>query len=419
MPLLTLGLNHRTAPLEIRERTVFAPDSIPSALGELLGVEDVDEAAIISTCNRTEIYCHLEAGEVDHTLRWFLDHHGVESLNHQAFLYRHIDTRTVRHLLRVACGLDSMVLGEPQILGQLKEAYRRAEQAGALGQQLSRLFQHAFAAAKQVRSETGIGSNPVSVAFAAVRMAQRLFTDLGEQTALMIGAGETIELAARHLRDQGIGRLVVANRSADRAQALADQFGAEAIQLAGLGDWLHQADMVVSSTASQLPIIGKGAVESALKQRKHRPMFLVDLAVPRDIEPEVGRLQDVYLYNVDDLETVIDENRRSREEAAKEAEAIVESKVAEFIEWQRSLEAVNTIRQYREQAREISQDSLEKARRMIARGKSTDEALEYLAHTLTNKLLHQPTVKLDRAAREGRRELVEAARKLFSNDSDK
>ena len=420
MTLVTLGLNHKTAPVDIREQVVFAPEKIALALRELISVPAVNEAAIISTCNRTEIYCKLESGDADPALEWFLDHHRIQDTNHDTFLYRYIDATTVRHLLRVASGLDSMVLGEPQILGQLKTAYKQAEDAGTVGQQLGKLFQYAFSVAKEVRSETEIGSNPVSVAFTAVKLSQRIFSDLNDQTALLIGAGETIELVARHLHNNNIGRLMIVNRTYERAESLASQFNAQALPLADLGAHLAQADILISSTASQLPIIGKGAVETALKQRKHRPMFMVDLAVPRDIEPEVGTLPDVYLYNVDDLNAVIEENRRTREEAAQQAETIIESKVEEFVSWQRSLHAVETIRNYRESAHQVSADLLEKAKKMIAQGKPTDEALQYLAHTLTNKLLHNTTARLDHAAREGKHELLHAAHELLKpHDSKK
>lgn len=414
MPLLALGLNHLTAPVAVRELSVFAPEKIDSALQELMCVPDVEEAAIISTCNRTEIYCHLTSEQPDRTLAWFLDHHGMHDVKHEDFLYHYIDSKTVKHLFRVACGLDSMVLGEPQILGQLKSAYRQAEKAGTLGQQLGKLFQHAFSVAKRVRTETHIGANPVSVAFAAVRMAQQIFSNLADLTVLLVGAGETIELAAKHLQQQNVRRIIIANRTIGRAETLARQVDGMAVRLADLGDFLPQADIVISSTASQLPIIGKGAMESALKQRKHRPMFMLDIAVPRDIEPQVAQLADVYLYNLDDLHSVIEENLRSREQAATEAEIIIDHEVVQFSAWQRSLEAVHTIRQYRDNAQQLQQQMLEKTRRMIAQGRDPIEVLEYLSHTLTNKLLHATTRNLDHAAREGREDLLRAAHELFT-----
>ncbi len=420
MPLLALGLNHRTAPVAIREQTVFSPEKIDSALLELTTVAEVEEAAIISTCNRTEIYCHLNSPNPEQTLAWFINHHGMANAQHEEFLYHYFDYETVKHLFRVACGLDSMVLGEPQILGQLKTAYRQAEQSGALGQQLGKLFQHAFSVAKQVRTETSLGANPVSVAFAAVRMAQQIFSDLKQLTVLLIGAGETIELAAKHLQKQQVKKIIIANRSIDRSESLAQQVDGTAIKLADLGEHLHKADILLSSTASQLPIVGKGAVESALVKRKHKPIFMLDIAVPRDIEPQVGQLSDVYLYNVDDLHSVIEENRRSREAAAEEAEAIVEQQVQSFIGWQRSLEAVDSIRSYRDRAHQMRLDALEKAQRLVAQGKDPNEVLEQLSNMITNKLLHTTTKNLDRAAREGREDILQAAKILFlSPDEDK
>ncbi len=413
MPLIALGLNHKTAPVAIREQVAFEPTQIITALNGLVALPAINEAAILSTCNRTEIYCNIDKDDDSDALQWFLKQHGLELKTSSDFLYRHFDELSIRHMLRVACGLDSMVLGEPQILGQLKTAYRQAEEAGTVGSQLSRLFQYAFSVAKHVRSETAIGANPVSVAFAAVSLAKQIFTDLHQQTALMVGAGETIELAARHLRDNNIGRMMIANRSIERAQDLARQVGGEPMLLSSLPDFMPQADIIISSTASQLPIIGKGAVESALKQRRRQPMFMVDIAVPRDIEPEVGALRDVYLYNVDDLEAVIAENRKSRQAAADQAETIIDQKVEEFLEWQRSLQAVHTIRTFRDNAQFIRQQALDKALHNLAQGKSAEEVLELLAHTLTNKLLHTPTTRLDQAAREGRLELLEAASEIL------
>ncbi|HEY3488157.1 MAG TPA: glutamyl-tRNA reductase [Gammaproteobacteria bacterium] len=414
MPLLALGLNHKTAPVALREQTSFAPEEIVLALQGLAALPAVNEAAIISTCNRTEIYCWLEQDDHSPALQWFLEHHGLQPQSPGDFLYHYIDSHTVRHLMRVACGLDSMVLGEPQILGQLKAAYRQAEEAGTIGLQLRRLFEHTFTVAKQVRSETAIGANPVSIAFAAVRLAHQIFSDLQRQTALLIGAGETIELAARHLRENGIGQIIIANRTLERGRRLALQFNAKAIRLSELPAYLPAADILITSTASQLPIIGKGAVESALKERKHRPMLIVDIAVPRDVEPEVEQMHDVYLYNIDDLQSVIEANLQSRAEAAKQAETIIAQRVEDFMNWQRSLNAVHTIRSYREQAKLTGQEVLEKAKRLLQSGKTPEHALEYLAHTLTNKLLHNTTARLDQAARDGRQDLLEAAHEILN-----
>ncbi|MEJ2059298.1 MAG: glutamyl-tRNA reductase [Gammaproteobacteria bacterium] len=425
MSLFTLGINHRSAPVAVRERMVFSGETLEQALRDMLIATGVEEAAILSTCNRTEIYTLLHTAEQEEEiLEWLGRVHQFPMADFLPYMYRHLDQEAVRHTLRVASGLDSMVLGEPQILGQLKDAYRSAHHAGTLGRQLGRLFQHAFAAAKQVRTETAIGASPVSVAFAAVNLAKQIFADLREQTALMIGAGETIELAARHLHGQGIGRLIIANRSIERAQVLAEGLEGEGIALTDIAERLPEADIVISSTASPLPVLGKGAVERALKIRKHRPMLMVDIAVPRDIEPEVNELQDVYLYSVDDLESVIESNQRSRQEAAHQAEEIIDIQVEEFMGWLRVQDAVHTIRDYREHAHAVQNEVLEKAQRMLAQHKDPQAALEYLAHTLTNKLLHNPTQALNMAAREGRDELLDAAQVLLGisdgpDDADK
>jgi glutamyl-tRNA reductase len=310
------------------------------------------------------------------------------------------------------------VLGEPQILGQIKTAYAQAGEAQAVGPVLNRMFQHAFAVAKQVRTDTAIGASPISVAFAAVSLARQIFGDLGSKTALLIGAGETIELAARHLRGNGIGRMIVANRTFERAHALAEPFGGFAIALHELGDHLHEADMVITATASQLPILGKGAVESALKRRKRRPMFMVDIAVPRDIEPEVGDLEDVYLYTVDDLEQVIDENRRSRQEAAQQAEEIIDAQVGHFLDWLRMQGSADIIRDLRASAEQTRDEVLERALGQLAQGRPPEEVLRHMAHALTNKLMHAPTVALREACQTGQFDTVEAARLLFDLSRD-
>lgn len=420
MPLFALGLNHKTAPVDIREQVAFSSEQILEALQQLATLPAINEAAILSTCNRTELYCEFNGDDNNLPINWFLQHHHLKGYDPKPYLYTYIDRNSVNHLLRVACGLDSLILGEPQILGQLKTAFQMAEKAGTVGLQLGRLFQYAFSVAKQVRTETNIGANPVSVAYAAVKLAGQIFAELKNQTALLIGAGETIQLVAKHLHSSGVSKIIIANRSLEHATRLAEEFSGQGIPLNMLNEYLLHADIVISSTASPLPILGKGAVESALKKRKHRPFFMVDIAVPRDIEPEVGELDDVYLYTVDDLENVIKDNLKSREEAAGQAELIIESKVDDFIRWQQSLSAVNTIRLYRESAEHISQAIQAKARQMIANGKSPEEALNYLAHHLTNKLLHTPTTRLREAAEQGNHPLIEAADKLFKlNDNPK
>ncbi len=329
------------------------------------------------------------------------------------YLYRYEGKDAIQHLLQVSCGLDSMVLGEPQILGQVKAAYQTASVAKATGKLLGRLFQHSFSVAKQVRTDTAIGCSPVSVAFAAVSLARQIFSDLSEQTAMLIGAGETIELAARHLHQHGIGRIIVANRTLDRAHILANQFDGYAISLTEISTHLAEADIIISSTASPLPILGKGAVESALHKRKHQPVFMVDIAVPRDIEAEVGNLNDVYLYTVDDLDEVIQENMRSRQEAALQAQEIIEQHTEEFIGWLRSLDAVSIIQNYRGQAENIRDEVLERALRQLSNGKAPEEVLQYMAHTLTNKILHTPSAQIRQAGFQGQLSLLKAADTLL------
>jgi glutamyl-tRNA reductase len=413
MTILTVGLNHRTAPVEIRERLSFGPDILVGALRSLRAVSGVEESVILSTCNRTEICCALtETGE-EQVQAWLAEFHGLDPERLVPYLYVLLDDNAVAHLLRVASGLDSMVLGEPQILGQVKTAFQTARDSGTAGKLLCRLFQHTFTVAKQVRTDTAIGSSPVSVAFAAVSLARQIFSDLNQQTALLIGAGEMVELAARHLHQHGVGRIVVANRTVERAHTLAAQFDGYAIALTELANHLPEADIVISSTASPLPVLGKGTVERALKKRKHRPIFMVDIAVPRDIEPEVGELNDIYLYTVDDLQGVVEEGIRSRREAAEQAEEIVEFHTGEFLGWLRSLDAVNLIQDYRRSAEAVRDEVLATAMRRLHSGKPPEEALSFLARTLTNKLLHNPSARLRRAGRDGEAELLEAANELF------
>jgi glutamyl-tRNA reductase len=419
MTLLALGLNHKTAPVDIRERLTFGPDVIVGALRSLTEQTPANEAVIVSTCNRTELYCAVDTCDAETPVRdWLGRFHGVEGPLIAPHLYVHLDRSAVQHLLKVASGLDSMVLGEPQILGQVKGAFQTACDAASAGRLLGRLFQHTFSVAKQVRTDTAIGSSPVSVAFAAVSLARQIFSDLSKQTALLIGAGETIELAARHLHQHGVGRIIVANRTVERAHSVAAQFDGFAIGLTELSAHLPEADIVVSSTASPLPVLGKGAVENALKRRRHRPMFMVDIAVPRDIEPEVDQLSDVYLYTVDDLQGVVEEGLRSRHRAAEQALEIIDLHTEEFMAWVRSLDAVTLIQDYRQRAECIRDEMVARALRHLAAGKPSEEVVSNLAHTLTNKLLHTPSVRMRQAGRDGQSDLLHAANELFQLGQD-
>ena len=391
MSIHALGLNHHTAPLAMRERVVFHVERLRDALAEVKqGL--ATEAAILSTCNRTELY--LENGEPAAVAQWLARYHNLRPDELMPYLYTLPSDRAVRHAFRVASGLDSMVLGEPQILGQMKEAARAAQSAGTLGTVLHRLFQRSFAVAKEVRSTTQLGAASVSMAAAAVKLAARIFPSLREQSVLFIGAGEMIELCATHFAAQAPARITVANRTVERAGKLAARFNGRAIELKSLAEQLHEYDVVVSCTASSLPILGKGLVERALKQRRRRPIFMVDLAVPRDIEPEVAELSDVFLYTVDDLAGIVSTNLDARRSAVEQAEAIIDTQVSQFMSWMQVRQHVPLIRQLREQAEETRRHELDRALKALSRGEDPAVVLDSLSRGLTNKLLHDPTQAL-------------------------
>ncbi|AGS39060.1 MAG: glutamyl-tRNA reductase [Cycloclasticus pugetii] len=412
--LLTLGLNHNTAPIEIREKLAFSPERLGQSLQSLAQLSSIEEAAILSTCNRTEIYCDIATQQTDELIAWLASYHRLDESSIRDYLYSHIGPQSIKHMSRVACGLDSLVLGEPQILGQMKTAYQHASEAGTLGKYLGRLFQHTFQVAKKVRTDTAIGSSPVSVAFAGVKLAQQIFGQLQDQTALLIGAGETIELSAQHLKEQGIGRLIVANRTLEKAHAIASQGNGYAIEIKDIPEHLAEADIIISSTASSLPILGKGSVETAISKRKHKPMFMMDLAVPHDIEKEVGSLSDVYLYCVDDLKNIVDDGLQSRREAAEQAEDIIDIQISHFQTWLRAQDASKTIYQLRTQSDNIREELLQKAISAVKNGQPAEQALERLANDLTKKILHAPSSTLKKAASEGNNELLLAAQQLFN-----
>ena len=407
MTLWVLGLNHQTAPVDLRERIAFDAGSLPGALASLRALPQVHEAALLSTCNRTELYAVADDGDVLAT--WLADH----AAGLDAYLYRHREADAVRHLFRVATGLDSMVLGEPQILGQVKDAWSSARQHGALGNQLDRLFQQTFSVAKRARTDTRVGANPVSVASAAVRLAQNSFARLSESTVLLIGAGETIELAAKHLSEGKVQRLLIANRTLAHAQELALRHGGYALPLTELPRHLAEADVVFSATASRDPVLTHDEVAAALTTRKHKPMLLFDLAVPRDIEPAVADLADAYLYTVDDLERAVEDNRRSRREAAEAAEVIIDLQVSRYVDTLQANARQQPLKRLRALGDSTRDDVLAKARQQLANGRDADEVLDFLAHTLTNRLLHPPTAALREAALSGDAELARAADRLF------
>jgi glutamyl-tRNA reductase len=416
MALLSLGINHLTAPVDIREKVAFAPDQMGQALHQLQDIPAVNESVIVSTCNRTEIYCDVSSESSAIITDWLSAYHGLDDQALLPCLYHHNDQEVVRHLFRVASGLDSMVLGEPQILGQLKDSYDQARSGNALNSTLDRLFQHSFNVAKRVRTDTEIGANPVSVAFAAVSLSKQIFGKLDELNALLIGAGETIELVSRHLKSQGIGSITIANRSLERAQALAEKVGGIGVQINTVPEQLVHADIVISSTASQLPILGKGATESALRQRKHRPIFMVDLAVPRDIESEVGELQDIYLYTVDDLNGVVDENLRGRELAAEAAQEIINLEVTAFDQWLKTHQSSDQIRELRDAAEMIKNQALEKALAQLNQNQDPARAIERLANEITNKLMHKPTLEMRKALKNDDQARVQLLKSLISPD---
>ncbi|KRA14437.1 glutamyl-tRNA reductase [Lysobacter sp. Root604] len=411
MSLFVLGINHQTAPVSLRERVAFSSEAVPAALDALRALPQVSEVALLSTCNRTELYA--VADDDGRALADWLATHPDDMGDLHAYLYRHRDAEAVRHLFRVATGLDSLVLGEPQILGQVKDAWATARSAGSLGSQLDRLFQQAFSTAKRARTDTRIGANPVSVASAAVRLAQESFARLEDSTVLLIGAGETIELAARHLVQAKAKRLLIANRTLSHAQDLATRHGGVALPLSELDRHLGEADIVLSATASREPILRRPQVAAALATRKHRPMLLLDLAVPRDIAPDVAELKDTFLYTVDDLERAIEDNRRSRREAATEAEAIVDLQVARFVETMAASTRTAPLKRLRAHGEAARAEVLAKARQQLEAGQDPAEVLNFLAHTLTNRLLHAPTIALREAALSGNAELARAADKLF------
>ncbi len=409
--IFTLGINHHSAPLAIRERVAFHAESLHQAHADLTRSQTVKEVAILSTCNRTEIYCASESP--DPVIDWLSQYHRIERSEITPYLYIHEQPETIRHAFRVASGLDSMVIGEPQILGQMKEAVRVAEECGTLGTHLHKLFQSSFSVAKEVRSTTAIGANIVSMAAAGVHLAERIFESVSEQHILFIGAGEMIELCAAHFCARAPKQVTIANRTIERGRALADRHNGTAIRLDELGEHLARHDIVVSCTASPLPIIGLGMVERAVKVRRHRPIFMVDLAVPRDIEEEVGELDDVFLYTVDDLAQVVESGLESRQASVIDAEGIIAERVRDFLAWIEARDSVPLIRSLRDSAERVRRHEIEHAMKQLARGEPADKVIEHLAHRLTNKFLHAPTQALNLAEGAERAELHAVAARLF------
>ncbi|MHB1358455.1 MAG: glutamyl-tRNA reductase [Rhodocyclaceae bacterium] len=417
MQVFALGINHHTAPLDIREQVAFDPAQLAQALHDLVRGRPVREAAILSTCNRTELYCATT--EPAAAIHWLAEYHALSARRIDPYLYQHPQKDAVRHMFRVASGLDSMVLGEPQILGQMKRAARVAEEAGTLGTLLNKLFQRTFSVAKEVRSTTAIGANIVSMAAAAVHLSERIFERLADQSVLFIGAGEMIELCAAHFAGGKPKRLTIANRSLERARPIAERFGGDVLRLDEVGERLADYDIVVSCTASALPILGLGMVERALKARRHRPMVMVDLAVPRDIEAEVGQLDDVFLYTLDDLGQIVESGQESRQAAIVEAEEIITHRVDDFLHWMESRETVPTIRALRDSAERARRHELEHALKLLQRGDDPAQVLDALSKGLTNKLLHPPTQALNLAEGAERNEVAQVIARIWHLNSEK
>jgi len=416
MVLLACGINHKTAPLAVREAWCFADEQLEAPLLQLADQPDISEAAILSTCNRTELYCATTKPEA--VFSWLQASRPEVANQLDSYWYQHEDKRALRHMIRVASGLDSMMIGEPQILGQVKRAYHKACSLGLIGQTLGRVFRQVFSASKRVRTDTEIGLNPTSVAYAGVSMMRHIFADPSQLTALCIGAGSTVELAAQHLASQGVRQFVFANRTIERAEPLAAKYQASAITINAIPEYLAQCDIVVTATASPLPLLGKGLLESCLNKRKHRPMFLLDLAVPRDIEPEVKQLADVYLYDIDDIQAIVAENRALREDAALKAEQIIEQQIHLYEKWQRSLTAVDTLKSFRSHTTAAADHELALAQRALAQGQPAEQVLAEFNRRLVNKIMHTPTVKLRSAGYHGREDLLRSARELFALTDD-
>lgn len=418
MNLIALGINHNSAHVDVRERVAFAPEQVAEAMNDACRAADLDELVVLSTCNRTEIYAVASAkdelaNKARELIDWMASYHHLSVDELRKAAYHHEGDAALRHMVQVASGLDSMVLGEPQIFGQLKSAFAVASDAGTVGSELGRLLPRVFSIAKKVRTDTAIGENPVSVAYAAVDVARRIFTDLSDCNALLVGAGETIELVTRHLIEAGVSNIVIANRTLGRARDLAQQFGADAVLLSEIPEHLHTSDIVITSTASQLPIIGKGVVESALKKRRYRPMLMVDIAVPRDVEPQVADLRDIYLYSVDDLRQIVDGNLKARQSEVRKADEIIAAGIASVGEERRTLAAVDLVKQYRRSAEELRQRELDRALAAIARGDDPQQIVAQLARAITNKLIHAPTAGLKKASAEGRHDVLGHACRLL------
>lgn len=411
MPLITYGINHKTAPLDIREQLAFTPSTTPDALQALLDHKASNEAVILSTCNRTEIYAHASTQQALED--WLRRYQNLGELDLSPFSYTYTGVHAIQHVMRVASGLDSMVMGEPQILGQMKQAFTLAQDTGTVGQQFNRLFPAVFAATKQIRHETNIGASPVSLAYATVQLAKQIFADCSKCTVLLVGAGDITELVATHCHSLGLHKMIIANRTVEKARTLADPLHAHAIRIGDIPAYIQDVDIVITATASQLPIIGKGMIENAIKHKKRRPIFIADLAVPRDVEPQVAELEDIYLYNIDDLQNIIEQNYKNRERAAAQAETMIQIQADNYIRQLRVLDAADMIRAYRQQLETLRDDAVTKALNELAQGQNPRDVIDKLGNTLTNKMLHKPTIKLRKAAHDNQLDVLMLAKDLF------
>jgi glutamyl-tRNA reductase len=418
MPLLTVGTSHQTAPLEIREKLAFSREDYITRVDDLRALPAVDEVLVVSTCNRTEIYAIVQPEDEQCISRWLQQMAGLDDIQSSEYFYTRKDAHAVEHLFNVASGLDSMVLGEPQIVGQLKEAWQQAREAGGTGKLIDRLFQHAFATSKAVRHKTGINEHPVSVAYITMVLARQIFGELASKKVLLVGAGEMIELCGRHFHQQGVAELIIANRSLARAEKLATEYDATAMRLADLPDRLADADILISSTAAREPIITAQAVKGALKARRRRPMFLVDIAVPRDIEASIAKLDDAYLYTIDDLQQVVEENTAERNRAAQSAQGLVQESVEEFMRWLHGARAAKFLKRMRSHAEQSSEELVAKAQKQIRAGKDPEKVVQQLAHTLTHKILHVPSTRLRQAAERQNFGILKAADWLFDTGEE-
>jgi len=413
MTLLVLGITHKSASIKLREQLAFDAARMTDALLSLRQIPCVREAAILSTCNRSELYCICDTQDASPVLNWLSDYQQVPILEFSSKAYQFWQMAAVRHMMEVASGLDSMVLGEPQIFGQMKTAYTNAQHANTLGPELSRLFQHIFSSVKEIRSETELGAHPISLAYVSLTLAKRIFSDISQSRVLLIGAGEMMELVAKHFYENGIAQIVVANRTLEKADAIAQKVNGRSILLSELAEQLYKADIVVSSTAAPVPVLGKGTVESALKKRKHQPILMVDLAVPRDIESEVGKLADVYLYTIDDLQEIIHENLKNRESASEQARLIIDRRIAEYSLQKKERMAVGILKAYRHKIESLRDLELDKAHKALADGENSATVLERLSHNLINKIMHEPSIALKKAGSEERLDLLNWSKDLL------